>query len=116
MAEEDILMEEDYVGDIETNVVEDTYTSLQELLRDYDTLKKSYKTSPHLSKYEKTRVLAERAQQITNGSPVFIDVSEGQYVDTYTIAMKELENKKIPFIIKRPYGNTFEYWKVKDLF
>ena len=37
-------------------------------------------------------------------------------IDAEKLAMKELESKKIPFIIKRPYGNTFEYWKVKDLF
>ena len=28
---------------------------------------------------------------------------------------REFNEKKIPFIIKRPYGNTFEYWKLNDL-
>jgi DNA-directed RNA polymerase subunit K/omega len=35
--------------------------------------------------------------------------------NAYEIALLELAEKKIPFIIKRPYGNTFEYWKLKDL-
>ncbi len=37
-------------------------------------------------------------------------------IDGYIIALKELELKKIPFIIKRPIPNGgFEYWYVSDL-
>ena len=34
---------------------------------------------------------------------------------SYDIAVQELNEKRIPFIIKRPYGNSFEYWKLNDL-
>ena len=37
-------------------------------------------------------------------------------IDGYTIAQKEFEKKKIPFIIRRtlPNGGS-EYWKFEDL-
>ena len=92
--------------------IEGDFHSLTQLLEDYSELKKHYKTSPYLSKFEKTRILSERAQQITNGAPIFV---EGEFTNTYSIAVKELEERKLPFIIRRPYGNTYEYWKVRDL-
>lgn len=84
------------------------------LMQNYTKKKKKYKTNQNLTKYEKTRVLAERTSQIENGSVIYIDNPE-KYKIPYEIALKELELKKIPFIIKRPYGNTFEYWKLEDL-
>ena len=83
-----------------------------EILEDYEEMKKSYKTSPYLTKYEKTRVLGERANQIINGSSPFIT---DDIMNPYEIALRELQQKKIPFIIRRPYGNTVEYWKLQDL-
>jgi DNA-directed RNA polymerase subunit K/omega len=74
-----------------------------------------HKTLPFLTKYEKARILGERAKQINSGGTPFIQV-EPSMIDGYLIAMKELEEKKIPFIIKRPIPNGgCEYWKLKDL-
>ena len=87
---------------------------INEILKNYDKKRKNYKTNPKLSKYEKTRVLAERTSQIIAGSIAFIENPE-TYSNPYQIALKELEEGKIPFIIKRPYSNTFEYWKLNDL-
>ena len=84
------------------------------MLKDYSKMKQSYQTTPVLTKYEKTRVLAERASQIANGSPVFVPNPEN-YANVYDIALKELYLKKIPFIVKRPYGNGYEDWKLGDL-
>jgi len=67
-----------------------------------------------LTKYEKTRVISERASQIENGSTVLVHNSKG-LGNSYMIALEELNQKKIPFIIKRPYNNTFEYIKLNDL-
>ena len=37
-------------------------------------------------------------------------------IDGYLIALKELEQKKIPFIIQRPLPNGgCEYWRLTDL-
>jgi DNA-directed RNA polymerase I, II, and III subunit RPABC2 len=74
-----------------------------------------HKTMPFLTKYEKTRILGERAKQIDSGAMPFIKVEEG-IIDSYIIASKELAEKKIPFIIKRPIPNGgCEYWKISDL-
>lgn len=74
-----------------------------------------HKTLPILTKYERTRVLGQRAKQINDGAMPFIKVPEG-VIDGYLIALKELEEKKIPFIIRRPLPNRgSEYWHLEDL-
>jgi DNA-directed RNA polymerase subunit K/omega len=96
------------------------YLEIQELskiIRDKNgnIIDKNHKTVPILTKYEKTRILGQRAKQINNGSKPYINVSEN-IIDGYLIAEMELKEKKIPFIIRRPLPNqTFEYWKIKDL-
>ena len=74
-----------------------------------------HRTLPMLTKYEKTRILGQRAKQINDGATPFVKVPEG-VIDGYLIAIKELEEKKIPFIIRRPLPNRgSEYWMVEDL-
>ena len=74
-----------------------------------------HKTNPYLTKYERTRVLGQRAKQIETGANPFVKVPEN-IIDSLIIADLELKEKKIPFIIKRPIpGGAFEYWKLKDL-
>ena len=74
-----------------------------------------HKTLPMLTKYEKTRILGQRAKQINDGATPFVKVPEG-VIDGYLIAIRELEEKKIPFIIRRPLPNRgSEYWMVEDL-
>jgi DNA-directed RNA polymerase I, II, and III subunit RPABC2 len=74
-----------------------------------------HRTVPFITKYEKARVLGERAKQINSGAKPFVEV-EPSMMDGYLIALKEFEEKKIPFILKRPLPNGgCEYWKMKDL-
>tara|TARA_Y100001970_G_scaffold293340_1_gene439535 strand:- start:882 stop:1592 length:711 start_codon:yes stop_codon:yes gene_type:complete len=74
-----------------------------------------HKTVPFLTKYEKARILGLRAKQINSGSDIFVDVPSNIF-DGYTIAQIELEQKKIPFIIRRPLPNgSSEFWHVNDL-
>jgi len=74
-----------------------------------------HRTVPFLTKYEKARILGERAKQINSGAKPLVPV-EPDMIDGYLIALAELEQKKIPFIIKRPLPNNgCEYWKLKDL-
>ena len=74
-----------------------------------------HKTLPFITKYEKTRILGERASQINSGAKVFVEV-DNDIIDGYIIALKEFDEKKIPFIIKRPIPNGgVEYWKFEDL-
>lgn len=74
-----------------------------------------HKTLPFLTKYEKARVLGERAKQINAGAAPFIKI-DNNVIDGYLIALSELEQKAIPFILKRPLPNGgCEYWKLRDL-
>lgn len=74
-----------------------------------------HKTTSILSRYERARILGERAKQINEGAQSFIEVDE-HIIDGYLIAEKELEQKKIPFIIQRPLPNGgSEYWRIRDL-
>jgi DNA-directed RNA polymerase I, II, and III subunit RPABC2 len=76
---------------------------------------KYHTTLPFITKYEKTRIIGERARQIDAGAIPFVDV-EPEIIDGYLIALDEFYKKKIPFIIKRPLPNgSCEYWKVSDL-
>ena len=74
-----------------------------------------HKTLPFITKYEKARILGERAKQIASGAIPLINVDE-TIIDSYIIATKEFEEKAIPFIIKRPLpSGGCEYWKLADL-
>ena len=74
-----------------------------------------HKTVPFITKYEKARILGERAKQINSGAKPFIKI-EKTLIDGYLIALREFEEKRIPFIIRRPLPNGgSEYWKMVDL-
>jgi len=74
-----------------------------------------HKTLPFLTKYETARILGQRAKQLNSGAKTFVKVPPN-VIDGYEIAKLELEEKKIPFIIKRPIPDgTCEYWNVSDL-
>jgi DNA-directed RNA polymerase I, II, and III subunit RPABC2 len=89
-----------------TNVVRDSFNIIIDPL---------HRTIPFLTKYEKARVLGQRAKQIEMGAKPFISVPEN-VIDGYVIAELELQQKRIPFIIRRPIpGGAFEYWNIRDL-
>jgi DNA-directed RNA polymerase I, II, and III subunit RPABC2 len=74
-----------------------------------------HKTLPFITRYEKARILGERAKQINSGGKPLVEV-DASVIDGYLIALKEFEEKKIPFILKRPLPNGgCEYWKFSDL-
>lgn len=75
----------------------------------------NHKTNPFLSKYERTRILGQRAKQLNGGCTPYIKVPSG-IIDGYLIAELELKEKKIPVIVRRPLpGGKSEYWKLQDL-
>jgi len=74
-----------------------------------------HRTIPFLTKYERARILGQRAKQIETGAKPLVRVPEN-VIDGYIIAELELKEKKIPFIIRRPIpGGACEYWNLKDL-
>ena len=66
-----------------------------------------------MTRFEKARLIAARAEQIQNGSPVLVETSNH---DAILIAEEELRAKKIPIAIRRnmPDGRV-EVWKVSEL-
>jgi len=95
----------------------DEVSKLSRVIRDENNIiiDPLHRTIPYLTKYEKARVLGQRAKQIETGSKPFVKLPEN-IIDSYVIAELELREKKIPFIIKRPIpGGAFEYWNLKDL-
>jgi len=76
--------------------------------------KEDYTTTRFLTKYERARVLGTRALQISMGAPCTVPL-EGE-TDCLRIAQKELQQQKLPMIIRRFLpDNTYEDWKIKDL-
>ena len=74
-----------------------------------------HRTHPFLTKYERTRVLGQRAKQLDTGARSTVKIPETT-IDGYLMALMELQQRKIPLIIRRPIPNGgFEYWKVSDL-
>ncbi len=74
-----------------------------------------HRTIPYLTKYEKARILGQRAKQLETGARPLVKIPEN-IVDSYIIAELELREKKIPFIIRRPIpGGACEYWSLRDL-
>ena len=74
-----------------------------------------HRTLPFVTRYEKARVIGERAKQINSGAKPFIEIDQSM-IDGYFIALKEFESKKLPFIIRRPLPNgNSEYWRLSDL-
>jgi DNA-directed RNA polymerase I, II, and III subunit RPABC2 len=74
-----------------------------------------HKTTSILTKYEKARIIGQRAKQINSGAKPFIRVPDN-IIDGSIIAEMEVNQKRVPFIIRRPLPNgTCEYWNLKDL-
>ena len=95
----------------------DELNALSKVIRDTNgkIIDDLHKTIPFMTKYERTRVLGVRTKQLNNGANPFIQVSE-EIINGYTIAKRELEEKKIPFIIRRPLpSGASEYWRLEDL-
>ena len=70
-------------------------------------------TRPRLTKYERTRIIGTRATQIAMGAAAMVEALDE--TDPLRIAEKELNEYRVPLIIRRylPDGN-FEEWKVSE--
>ena len=74
-----------------------------------------HKSVPYLTLFEKTKLIGFRANQLAQGARPLVDVPP-HITDVIDIARIELEQKRMPYILKRgmPDG-TFEYWRLTDL-
>jgi len=75
-----------------------------------------HRTLPFLTRFERARIIGQRAGQINAGSTPFVKDIPANIIDGHLIAEMELALKSVPFIIRRPLPNGgSEYWRVKDL-
>lgn len=94
------------------NVVEDVLKVVEHL----NDIKIS---KPIMTIYEFDKVIALRTQQIASGAPLFIneiitDVKSN--MELRQIALKELTEGRLPFMIERKLpNNKKEYYRIRDL-
>ena len=104
---DEIKDEDDLERPNNSTVIEDFSTTL---LR----LNETKTTPPILTKYERTMVLGVRVKQLQLGAKSTVDTKNCS--SEVEIAKKELNEKKMPLLIKRAVSPTqIEYWRLRDL-
>ena len=67
-----------------------------------------------MTKYERARILGTRSLQIAMCSPIMVEL-DGE-TDPLQIATKELNQRKIPIIIRRYLPDrSYEDWRIDEL-
>ena len=95
-------------------------TSIKTSIEDYHDIIRSYDPSKNksrnfMTKYEKVKIIGLRAEQIQRGAVPYVEFDKVNF-DPIDIAMKELDARKLPFMICRtmPNGDK-EYWRLDDM-
>ena len=78
---------------------------------------------PHaLTKYERTKVVGMRAEQLARGAQPFVDAvveGTGAKFDPCEVAERELLSRKLPFYITRPHADgkpeIVKLWEVRGV-
>jgi DNA-directed RNA polymerase I, II, and III subunit RPABC2 len=72
-----------------------------------------------MTKYEFDQVISLRTNQLALGSPSFVDIPDLKIksnMELRSVALRELKEGKLPYIIKRPLpNNKNEYLRISDL-
>lgn len=79
-----------------------------------------YRSLPIMTKYEFDELIALRTLHLSRQAPPLVPVPDDFKVQgnmsLRSIALQELKEKRLPYLIKRQMPNgKAEYWKVKDL-
>lgn len=89
--------------------------SVNETYQKLDEIKVS---KPIMTKYELDKIISQRATMLAHGAPAFVNIENKikSNLELRSIAIKELLEGKLPFIIKRPLpNNKFDLFRIKDL-
>ena len=75
---------------------------------------------PWMTRYEFNQLIGLRAMHLSKGAPPFVelpdDFSIKSNIEFREIAIRELKEGRMPYIIERPMPDkTFEYWPVNTL-
>ena len=81
----------------------------------YNQYESNYKvTRPYISKFERIKIIALRAQQLANGANPTV-VVPSNVTDITKVAELEYKAKRIPFMVRRYRpDNSYEDWRLKD--
>ena len=75
----------------------------------------NHKSVPYLTLFEKTKIIGFRANQLAQGARPLVELPE-YMTDVLEIARLELEQKRLPYILKRPFPDgSYEYIRLADL-
>ena len=83
----------------------------RDIINNYDISKN--KSSNKLTIYEATLIIAKRTTQLAYNIEPLVDYTENDTIQE--IVIKELKERKIPFMVKRKIGEKYEYWRLDDM-
>lgn len=95
------------IDENEDNIVVD----YRDMILSYDGSKN--KSMKRFTNSEKASILGKRVTQLAGGANAYIEVRPGMSIRE--IAEEEFIQKKIPYMIERPYGDGTELWRMKDI-
>lgn len=86
--------------------------SYSDVMHTYDPAKNTSRNV--MTRYEKTKILGMRMEQLARGAPPCVDTHG--LSDVRSIALKELEERKTPLMIARQLPNgKKEFWRIEDM-
>ena len=83
-----------------------------------NTDKSTYRSLPIMTKYEFDQIIGLRTMHLARGAIPFIETDKNieRNMNLRAVALQELKDGKLPYLIKRPMPNGKpEYWNIKDL-
>ncbi len=92
-----------------------------ELFEDFNDIMKKYdpaknKTKNILTKYERVKIIGLRSEQLQRGADPYIEFDTTTDFNPREIAIEELRQRKLPFMIRRPLPDgSYEYWRLDDM-
>lgn len=85
--------------------------SFADVIREYNP--KNNMTRNVLTRFEVTKIIGMRLEQLARGAQPYVNT---QGLNLRAIALKELEERKIPYMIVRSLpNNKKEYWRLTDM-
>lgn len=77
---------------------------------------KSNRSKNILSKYEKTKIIGLRMEQLARGADAYVEIDTKVKFEPFNIALEELTTRKLPFMICRTMPNgEKEYYRLEDM-
>lgn len=84
-----------------------------DIIRSYDPTKNT--TRNFMTKYERVKIIGLRAEQLQRGAVPYVEFDKKNF-NPIDIAIKEMDARKLPFMICRTLPNgEKEYWRLDDM-